>query len=77
MTEETRHAPRDFELGLTWKQRDRMMALRRRRDHLAERVAHYRKDGNPSHDRAELSALSWAIRIIENAAMAGVLKEVE
>lgn len=72
-----RHDPRDFELGLTWEQRDRMAALRRRRDHLTERVANYRSDGDPSRDRAELSALNWAIRVIENAAMADVLKEVE
>lgn len=63
--------------GLTSHQRDRLNTLRRRRDHLAQRVATYRADGNPSRDKAELSALSWAIRIIENVAMAGVLEEVD
>jgi hypothetical protein len=76
-TSQARHARADFDLGLSWRQRDRLAALRRRRDHLATRVANYEPGGNPSRDKHELSALNWAIRIIENAAMAGVLKEVE
>lgn len=72
-----RHDPRDHELGLTYRQRERMASLRRRRAHLAERTVQYREDGDPARNDAELSALNWAIRIIENAAIADVLKEVE
>ena len=75
-TRPPRHAESDFTLGLSWRQRDRLASLRRRRDHLSSRVADY-QGGNPSYDKAELAALSWAIRIIENCAVAGVLKEVE
>lgn len=62
---------------LNERQRDRLDALKRRRNHLAKTVAAYRADGNPSRAKAELSALNWAIRIIENVAIADVLKEVE
>lgn len=71
------HDPVDFRLGLNYEQRDRMLTLRLRREQLKERIAGYRKDGNPSFLQAELGALSWAIRIIENAAMAGALDELE
>lgn len=55
---------------------DRIATLRKRRDHLAERV-HGRPRGELSWDRAELAALNWAIRILEAAAAEGVLDELD
>lgn len=62
--------------SMTHKEKKRVEALERRRDFLAERVANYRPDGNPSFDKAELGALNWALRIIHNCEQADILKEV-
>lgn len=45
--------------------RERLKALNRRADFLDQRIASY-QGNSPSHDKAELAALRWAIRIIEN-----------
>ena len=58
------------------KERKRVEALERRRDFLAGRISTYRPGGNPSFDKAELSALNWALRIIRNCESADILKEV-
>lgn len=58
------------------KQRKNLQNLQRRRDRLVERVSEYRKDGNPEPARRELSALNYAIRVIENCEAAGILDDV-
>jgi hypothetical protein len=46
------------------KYEDRISTLKRRRDFLAKRIADY-KGKDPSRDKAESYALTWAIRVIE------------
>lgn len=55
---------------------NKIKTLRRRRDWLAARTATYRPEGNPSHDKAELAALEWAIAVIEEARSRGILEEL-
>jgi len=43
---------------------ERLERLRRRRDWLKRRIANHR--GDPGFDKAELSALKWANRFIED-----------
>ncbi len=62
---------------MTYRQRDRMAALRRRRTHLRERMETYRVQGNPSYTAAELEALGWAIDILMRAAREGMLGKWE
>jgi hypothetical protein len=47
------------------KEMERLDRLRRRCDWLKRRIANHR--GHPAFDKAELSALEWAIRFIEDA----------
>lgn len=61
---------------MTKKQRKILEQLQRRRDHLANRIRDYR-GSNDSYDRAECSALGYAIRIIEAAHQEGVLEDLE
>jgi hypothetical protein len=58
------------------KQRKHLASLKRRRDRLAERVAGYRADGNVDTAKRELSAVNFAIAVIENCEIAGILDEV-
>lgn len=55
---------------------DRLDTLRRRRDHLAARISRVAR-GDLSYDRAELSALNWAISTLERAHNLGLLAELE
>ena len=41
----------------------RVETLKRKRDHLEQRIQDFK--GNPSYDKAELTAIQWAIDIIE------------
>lgn len=59
------------------RRRERAAALERRRDFLAKRIRHYRPDGDPNRDRAELAALNWALQIIRAAERSDVLDELE
>lgn len=58
------------------KQKKHMQNLLRRRARLVERITGYRHDGNPEPARRELSALNYAIRVIENCDAAGILDDV-
>lgn len=58
------------------KQKSKLETLQRRRTRLAERVKGYRKDGNVEAAKRELSALNWAIRVIENCESSGILNDV-
>lgn len=49
---------------LTAKEMERLDRVRRRCDWLKRRIANHR--GDPGFDKAELSALEWAIRFIED-----------
>lgn len=49
---------------LTAKEMERLERLRRRCDWLKRRIANHR--GDPGFDKAELSALEWAIGFIED-----------
>lgn len=49
---------------LTAKEMERLDRLRRRCEWLKGRIANHR--GNPGFDKAELSALDWAIRFVED-----------
>lgn len=60
---------------MTHRDKKKMEALQRRRQFLVQRVANYRKDGNPSYDKAELTALNWAISVINGCDSAGILEE--
>lgn len=60
---------------MTRRDKERVSTLERRRDFLAKRVSNYRADGNDSRDRAELYALNWALRIVEEAERTGVLND--
>ena len=62
---------------MTGRQREMVRALERRRDFLAGRIASYRRDGNPSHDKAEAQAISWALRIIRAADREEILRDLE
>lgn len=53
----------------------RIDALCRRRDHLVERLARW-QHGDPSRTRGELSALRWAIRLVEACEEEGVIDEL-
>jgi hypothetical protein len=53
-----------------------LKTLKRRRDYLAARIAAYRHDGDPSHDKAERNALDYAIAVIEEAHRRGILAEL-
>lgn len=44
--------------------RDKMSALERRHAFLERRIATYREDGNPSHDKAEKAALDLALGVL-------------
>jgi len=57
------------------RRRNRIAVLERRRDFLARRVADY--DGDHDYDKAELMALSWALRIIRSAESNDVLDDLE
>jgi hypothetical protein len=51
--------------ALTAKELERLERLRRRCEWLKRRIANHR--GDAGFDKAELSALEWAIRFIEDA----------
>lgn len=52
----------------TPKEQEYIQRLERRADHLARRVAESRANGKKfSYDEAELSALNWAIKILDRA----------
>lgn len=57
-------------------QRKQLDSLRRRRERLAERVSGYRRDGNVDSAKRELSAINYAIRVIQNCESSGILDEV-
>lgn len=57
-------------------QRKQLDSLTRRRERLAERVSGYRRDGNVESAKRELSAINYAIRVIQNCESAGILDEV-
>jgi hypothetical protein len=58
------------------KQRVKVAALERRRDHLVERLAKWER-GDPARTRGELAAVGWALRLIRAADSADVLNELE
>lgn len=49
--------------------------LRRRRDFLANRINNHH--GDPAHDKAECSALTWALHILEALKESGNLADIE
>lgn len=57
-------------------QRKQLDSLKRRRERLSERVSGYRVDGNVEGAKRELSAINYAIRVIQNCESAGILDEV-
>lgn len=61
---------------MTGRQKDNVQVLERRRDHLAARIANY-QGRNPSWDKAELRAISWAIRVVQRADHHGILGDLE
>lgn len=60
---------------MTRKEAQFVERLERRRDHLADRIKN-RESGSPSHDRAELSATNWALRVIQHAEAHGILHDL-
>lgn len=62
---------------MTRRFRDHLDRLRRRAEHLQHRISNYRESGNPSYDKAELSATLWAISIIEAAEREGILNDLD
>ena len=50
---------------LTARELERLDRLRRRCEWLNRRIANHR--GDPGFDKSELSALEWAIRLLEDA----------
>ena len=56
--------PRSVSTTLTAKDMERLDRLRRRCGWLKSRIANHR--GDPGFDKAELSALEWAVRFIED-----------
>ena len=61
---------------MTGRQKRNVEMLERRRDHLAARVANY-QGRSPSWDKAELVAISWAVRVIQRADHHGILRDLE
>jgi hypothetical protein len=57
-------------------EREKVATLRRRRDYLAGILADWQSPKPPHRARAEVSALTWAIRIIEEADRLGVLDDL-
>jgi hypothetical protein len=57
-------------------QKKQLSSLKRRQQRLAERVSGYRVDGNVDSAKRELSAINYAIRVIEACDTAGILDEV-
>lgn len=57
-------------------QKKQLDSLRRRRERLAERVSGYRVDGNVESAKRELSAINYAIKVIQNCETAGILDQV-
>lgn len=55
--------------------RDRLDALRRRRNHIAGRIREL-KHVDTAWDRQELAALNWAIKVIEDADQSGALERL-
>lgn len=51
--------------------------LERRATFLRDRIAAYREDGNPSYDKAELAAITYALAVIRNLIEAGIVEEFE
>lgn len=47
--------------------KEKIECLERRMAFLKDRIANYRADGNPSRDKAELSALQWATDLMKDA----------
>lgn len=54
-----------------------LRTLGRRRDHLTRRLRDYHTAGNPDLCRAELAALTWAMRIVLAARQEGLLDDLE
>lgn len=59
------------------KERERVRALERRRDHLVERLENWNVSADKHRTRAELGALNWALRVIAGADAEGVLQQLE
>lgn len=58
------------------RERERVEALKRRRDLLAVRISNPRYQGDLNRQKAELAALNWALRVIDACASEGLLSDL-
>lgn len=58
-------------------QRKQLDGLKRRRGRLVQRVSGQLRDGSVETAKRELSAINYAIRVIQNCEAAGILNEVD
>lgn len=56
--------------------KDKLAQLKRRVGWLNERIGNYNGTSD-SYDRAERTALKWAIQVVESAMLLGSIKELE